>query len=51
MKPNRYGVSIGKDSPSSPKKIDAAVCAVGARMVRRLYLASKPKKKRSGVVM
>jgi hypothetical protein len=40
-KGNRYGISIGKESPSSPKKIDLAVCMVGARMVRRLLLGSK----------
>ncbi|WP_049566850.1 terminase [Streptomyces sp. SBT349] len=39
-RPNRYGVSIAKESRESPKKIDSAVCAVGARMVRRLVLAS-----------
>lgn len=44
-RPNRWGVSIGKESPDSPKKIDAAVCVIGARMVRRLVLAS-PKYKR-----
>lgn len=46
-RPNRWGVSVGKESPSSPLKIDAAVCAIGARMVRRLAIASgklpKPK--------
>lgn len=41
--PNRWGVSISKESPSSPHKIDAAVCMIGARMVRRIYL-SKPGK-------
>ena len=41
-RPNRWGsVSIGKESASSPKKIDLAVCMVGARMVRRQVLASK----------
>ena len=41
-RPNRWGaVSIGKESASSAKKIDLAVCVVGARMVRRLVLASK----------
>lgn len=39
-RPNRWGISIGKESRHSEKKIDAAVCAVGARMVRRLLLAS-----------
>lgn len=33
---NRWGVSIRKESASSPHKIDAAVCVIGARMVRRL---------------
>jgi hypothetical protein len=37
--PNRWGVSISTESPDSAKKIDAAVCVIGARMVRRLYLA------------
>jgi hypothetical protein len=44
-RPNAYGVSIGKDHPSSNYKIDLAVCAVGARMLRRLWLAL-PKNKR-----
>lgn len=39
-RPNRFGVSVGKESPDSPKKIDAAVCAIGARMLRRHVLAS-----------
>lgn len=41
---NRYGVSIGKESPDSSRKIDAAVCMVGARMVRRLVLAAPESK-------
>jgi hypothetical protein len=40
--PNRYGVSIAKESPSSPLKIDAAICVIGARMVRRQYLTGAP---------
>lgn len=46
-RPNRWGVSIGKESPDSPRKIDAAVCVIGARMVRRLVVAKglKPKSK------
>lgn len=39
VRPNRYGVSVGKASPSSPAKIDAAVAMIGARMVRRLVMA------------
>lgn len=38
----RWGTSIAKESPNSPRKIDAAVCMVGARMVRRL-LPAQPK--------
>ena len=50
--PNRWGTSISKETPDSPKKIDAAVCVIGARMARRLYLASavKQEKPRSGKV-
>jgi hypothetical protein len=33
-------VAIAKESPNSAAKIDAAVCMVGARMVRRLVLDS-----------
>ncbi|MDH2392328.1 terminase [Streptomyces sp. HNM0663] len=57
-RPNRYGVSIGKESRTSPKKIDAAVCVIGARMVRRQLLVSSqwakykagPKKRAGRVV-
>lgn len=38
--PNKYGVSITKEGRESPRKIDLAVCWVGARMVRRIVLAS-----------
>lgn len=36
----RGRVTIRKESPKSPQKIDAAVCVIGARMVRRMLLAS-----------
>ena len=36
---------ISKEAAKSPLKIDAAVCVIGARMVRRLVLAAKPKDK------
>jgi hypothetical protein len=39
-RPNRYGVSVGKESPSSSKKIDAAVCAIGARMLMHQAVAA-----------
>jgi hypothetical protein len=45
-RPNRWGVSIGKESPKSPKKIDACVSMIGARHARRLVLASKKYKER-----
>jgi hypothetical protein len=52
--PNRWGVSVAKESRDSPKKIDAAVCVIGARMARRLLLAARAaqpvKKPRSGRV-
>jgi hypothetical protein len=50
--PNRWGVSIAKETRDSPKKIDAAVCVIGARMARRLYLAAevKQEKPRTGRV-
>lgn len=49
--PNRYGVSLWKGHRESKRKIDLAVCMVGARMVRRLVL-NKPAgdKPRSGIV-
>ena len=49
-KPNRYGISIGKESPNSARKIDAGVCLVGVRMVRRLVLAAAPAKRKTGSV-
>ncbi|AKK04585.1 phage terminase-like protein, large subunit [Corynebacterium mustelae] len=38
---NRYGTSIRKESPNSAKKIDGAVCLIGARMVRRKLLEAE----------
>lgn len=47
-RPNQWGVSVGKESPDSAKKIDAGVCMIGARMVRRLVLAAPKKDKSTG---
>jgi len=47
-RPRSGRVGIGKESPDSPNKIDAAVCVVGARMVRRIVLAAAPKRARTG---
>lgn len=40
-RPNKYGISIGKESAGSDKKIDAAVAMIIARHARRLYLAGQ----------
>lgn len=48
---NRYGVSIKKESPSSARKIDAAVCMVGARMVRRLVAEVTPQSTYDGAAV
>lgn len=40
-RPFKQWVTVAKESPKSPRKIDAAVCVIGVRMVRRLLLASK----------
>jgi len=45
-RPNRWGISIGKVSPKSPKKIDGCVAMIIARHARRLVLASKKYKER-----
>jgi hypothetical protein len=38
--PGKYGVGIRKEHRESRHKIDLAVCLVGARMLRRIYLLS-----------
>ena len=45
-RPNQYGISIGKESRESKRKIDLAVCAIGARMLRRMWEALPDDKKR-----
>jgi hypothetical protein len=42
-RPYRDAIAIGKETAKSPKKIDAAVCVIGARMVRRIVLGSGKK--------
>lgn len=51
-RPNEWGVSLGKENRDSKRKIDMAVCAVGARMVRRVLLnkTTSTVKPRSGKV-
>ncbi|GGU62845.1 terminase [Streptomyces lavendofoliae] len=53
---NRWGVTIGKEHRESARKIDLAVCMIGARMLRRLVLnspkhASRPKGRGRGRVV
>ena len=45
-RPNRHGISIGKEAPKSPRKIDGAVAMIIARQARRLVLGSKQWKER-----
>jgi hypothetical protein len=47
---NRWGITIGKEHRESARKIDLAVCAIGARMLRRMILNSpkRAKKKTPG---
>jgi len=40
-RPNRWGISIAKESPKSERKIDACVAMIIARHARRLVLSSK----------
>lgn len=42
--PTRAGMSIAKEHRESRKKVDLAVCAIGARMVRRMFLNSRQKR-------
>jgi hypothetical protein len=49
-RPGRYGVGLGKEHRESARKIDAAVCAVGARMMWRLWQARPKKAEHSGKV-
>lgn len=46
--PNRFGVSVWKGHRESSRKIDLAVCMIGARMLRRKVLLSA--RQRNGVV-
>lgn len=38
--PGKWGTSVRKDNRESRHKIDLAVCLIGARMLRRIYLLS-----------
>ena len=47
-RPNPWGVSLGKVTRDSSKRVDLAVCMVGARMGRRIVLNSGKVRRRSG---
>jgi phage terminase large subunit-like protein len=44
---NAWGYTIGKEHRESARKIDLAVCAIGARMLRRQVMNSNVWAKRS----
>lgn len=44
---NQWGITIGKEHRESARKIDLAVCMVGARMLRRTILNNPKHQKRS----
>lgn len=46
--PYRDAITVRKESPSSRNKIDAGVCVIGVRMVRRMVLANPKRKRRTG---
>ena len=45
-RPNNYGVTVGKESPMSAKKIDWMIAAMLSRKARQDYLALPPEKQR-----
>jgi phage terminase large subunit-like protein len=53
-RPNQYGVSFGKETRESSRKIDSLAAGTLARMARRAYLAlprSKQRRQRTGRAM
>jgi hypothetical protein len=52
MDPRGWGESLSKEQKDSPRKIDAAVCLVGARMLRRfvLNLAEEEEEEKPGEI-
>lgn len=49
-RPNNHGISIGKATKDSSRKIDAAVCAVLAFGIRQEYMMSKNNRRRGVVI-
>jgi hypothetical protein len=50
-RPGRYGLGMGKANRESAHKIDLAVCAAGARGLRRRYLLAQANGKAPHVAM
>ena len=46
--PSKFGITLAKEHRESRRKIDAAVCAVGARMMWRIFQATVTTKERTG---
>lgn len=46
-----YGLTVGKENRSSTRKIDLAVCVIGAQMLRRVVLLKKPLREKRGRVI
>lgn len=49
-RPNPHGVSMAKEHRESTRKVDLAVCLVGARMLRRVVLNKDADRRRGRVV-
>ena len=47
-RPNKFGIGIGKEHRESRKKIDAAVCMIGARMMWHHWTGQTPKGRVAG---
>jgi hypothetical protein len=42
LRPGKYGVGLGKERRGSPRKVDGAVAAVGARLMRKTWFVLHP---------
>ena len=47
-RPNKFGIGIGKENRDSHKKIDAAVCMIGARMMWQIVTGQQQKGRAPG---
>jgi hypothetical protein len=48
---NKYGITLGKEHRESARKVDLAVCAVGARLMWRIWLNKKRRGSGTGRVL